>query len=365
MAVNNSDKVKVLYVDDEFNNLLGFKANFRLSYQVLIANNTTEALDHLNKNPDIKIIFCDQRMPDKTGVEFFEEIRNQFPNPIRILLTAYADIEAVIEAINRGNIFRYVKKPWAEADIISAIEEGNKFYMVNAMLSSKNTDLQKAYNELEKFAYSVTHDIRGPLLSILGAVDVAQYIDDIEEIKEMLRLMEKSVKKLDTFVLNIHDYYSVKQGQLQIKEIDFNEIVIEEVESYKMTTKIKNIKFITHVEQNSVFRTDGMSLKIILSNLLSNAFKYQQKNNPDKWVKLDIQVSKGIAALQVTDNGIGIPEKYLGDIFNMFFRATGEEVGSGIGLYNVKDAVNNLGGEIKVTSVFNEGTTFLITIPIR
>lgn len=365
MAVNKPDKIKVLYVDDEANNLLGFKASFRFNYQVLIANNTTEALEHLNKNPDIKVIFCDQRMPDKTGVEFFEEIRTPFPNPIRILLTAYADIEAVIDAINRGNIFRYVKKPWVEDDIVAAIEQGNKFYTVNSMLSSKNTELQKAYNELEKFAYSVTHDIRGPLLSLLGAVDVAQYIDDIDEIKEMMRLMEKSVKKLDTFILNIHDYYSVKQGQLQIKEVEFSEIVKDEVENNKITTKMKNIRFVTQVEQNETFRSDAMSLKIILSNLLSNAFKYQKKNNPDKWVELDIQVKKGTATIQIQDNGIGILEKHIGDIFNMFFRATAEEVGSGIGLYNVKDAVAKLGGEIKVSSVFNEGTTFLITIPTR
>ncbi len=365
MEANKPDKIKVLYVDDEANNLVGFKASFRLNYQVLIANNTSEALDHLNKNPDIKIIFCDQRMPDKTGVEFFEEIRNQFPNPIRILLTAYADIEAVIEAINRGNIFRYVKKPWAEADIISSIEEGSKFYMVNSLLSVKNLELQKAYKELEKFAYSVTHDLRGPLLSILGAVDVAQYIDDIEEIKEMLRLMEKSVKKLDVFILNIHDYYSLKQGELQIKEIDFDEVAKDQVEDYKITTNIKNINFVTNVEQNETFRTDLMSLKIILSNLLSNAFKYQQKNNPNKLVELNIQVKRGVATLQVKDNGIGILEKHIEDIFNMFFRATAEEVGSGIGLYNVKDAVVKIGGEIKVSSVFNEGTTFLITIPTK
>ena len=363
--MNKTDKIKILYLDDEVNNLIGFKASFRVDYTILIANNSTEAEEYLEKNPDIRIIFCDQRMPDKTGVEFFEEIRSIYPLPIRILLTGYTDIESVIDSINRGNIFRYVKKPWTNEDIRSCIEQANKFYMVNSMLSLKNIELQKAYTELEKFAYSVTHDIRGPLLSILGAADVAQYIDDIDEIKEMLRLMEKSVKKLDTFILNIHDYYSLKQGELQIKEVDFTDLVKDQVENFKITTNMRNINLITHVEQNEKFRTDEMSVKIILNNLLSNAFKYQQKNNRDKRVELDIQVIKGIASLQVKDNGIGIHEKHIGDIFNMFFRATAEEVGSGIGLYNVKDAVNKLGGEIKVTSVFNEGTAFTITIPTR
>ena len=363
--MDNSNKIKVLYLDDEVNNLIGFKASFRVDYTILIANNSIEAFQHLEKHPDIRIIFCDQRMPDKTGVEFFEEIRSTYPLPIRILLTGYTDIESVIDSINRGNIFRYVKKPWTNEDIVSSINQANKFYMLNSMLSLKNTELQKAYNELEKFAYSVTHDIRGPLLSILGATDVAQYIDDIEEIKEMLRLMEKSVKKLDAFILNIHDYYSLKQGELQIKEVNFTDLVKDQVENHKITTDMKNIKFITHVEQNDTFRTDEISIKIILTNLLSNAFKYQRKNNPNKLAELDIQVKKGIATLQVKDNGIGILEKHVNDIFNMFFRATAEEVGSGIGLYNVKDAVNKLGGEIKVNSVFNEGTTFSITIPTR
>lgn len=363
--MNSSDKIKILYIDDEMNNLVGFKASFRVEYNILVANNCIEAHQQLEKHKDIRIIFCDQRMPDMSGVEFFAEIRNIYPLPVRILLTGYADIDSVIESINRSNIFRYVKKPWATEEILSTIEQANKYYTVTSMLSVKNVELQKAYNELEKFAYSVTHDIRGPLLSILGATDVAQYIDDIEEIKEMLRLMEKSVKKLDAFILNIHDYYSLKQGELQIKEIKFEDIVKEQAEAFKITMALKSITFKTNIEQVEPFRTDEMSLKIILNNLLSNAFKYQRKNNPDKQVTLDVKVKKGIANIQIKDNGIGILERHLGDIFNMFFRATAEEVGSGIGLYNVKDAVTKLVGEIQVTSVFDEGTTFYVTIPTR
>ena len=103
-----SKKTKILYVDDEPNNLIGFKAAFRVHYDIFTAGHAAEAVNCLAKHPDIHIIFCDQRMPDKTGVEFFEEIRVKYPLPIRILLTGYADIESVINAINRGHIFRYV-----------------------------------------------------------------------------------------------------------------------------------------------------------------------------------------------------------------------------------------------------------------
>ncbi len=363
--MSSTDKIKVLYLDDEPENLIGFKAAFRLNYTILVALNSDEARQHLKENPDIRVFFCDQRMPDISGVDFFVEIQRTYPLPVRILLTGFTDVESVIDSINRGNIFRYLRKPYLQEDIISCIEQANKFYMVTSMLSVKNTELEKAYKELEKFAYSVSHDLRGPLLSIMGAADVAQYIDNIDEIKEMLRLMEKSVKKLDTFILNIHDYYSLKQGELQIEEVNFAEVVKDQVENFKVTTKMKNINFVTKVEQEDKFRSDTMSLKIILSNLLSNAFKYQQKDKPDKYVELDVKVKRGTATIQVIDNGIGIQDKFVGDIFNMFFRATAEEVGSGIGLYNVKDAVTKIGGQISVTSVFDEGTTFVITVPSK
>src|SRR5476651_344447 len=220
-----SEKIKILYVDDEPDNLVGFKASLRMDYHILTAINIPQAIDFLNSNPDIRVVFCDQRMPNKTGVEFFEEIRISHPLPVRILLTAYTDVESIIDAINRGNIYRYVKKPWTESDIISAIYEANKFYMANSMLSVKNDELQRAYNELNKFAYSVSHDIRGPISGILGAINLAREIDDVEEMKEMLFLMLKSLTKLDTYILSMHDYYSLQRGELKVTDIDFNRVI--------------------------------------------------------------------------------------------------------------------------------------------
>jgi two-component system sensor histidine kinase/response regulator len=361
--MSTPEKIKILYVDDEMNNLVGFNASFRIDYNLFIATNTTEALEHLKKHADIRIIFCDQRMPDKTGVQFFEEIRSEYPLPIRMLLTGYADIDSVIDSINRGNIFKYIKKPWTDADIITSINEANKFYLVSSMLALKNQELEKAYEELDKFSYSVTHDMRGPLLSILGAVAVTQQIDDVVEIKEMLNLMATSVKKLDDFIQAIHDYYSLKRGALQIVEVDFNDLVKEMEDIYKITSNINGVRFKTKVAQHEVFRCDEMSLKVIFNNLLSNAFKYQRKENDDKWIEMDIEIVKGMATIKVTDNGIGIPQNFIGEIFNMFFRATSQDVGSGFGLYNVKDALAKINGEITLNSEIGKGTCFLVTIP--
>lgn len=358
-----SDKMKILYVDDEPDNLVGFKASLRLDYQILTAVNIPQARSCLSNHPDIKVVFCDQRMPEITGVEFFEEIRISYPLPVRILLTAYTDVESIINAINRGNIFRYVKKPWTEADIVSAIEEANKFYMANSMLAIKNEELQKAYNELNKFAYSVSHDIRGPLAGILGAINIAREIDDVEEMREMLFLMEKSLKKLDTYIISMHDYYSLQRGELKITEIDFNKLLDELKPLYNILSKTNNITFNIHIDQAEIFRSDEVPIKLIFNNLLSNAFKYQDKSRTNKSVDVSVEIQKNVATIYVKDTGIGILGSHIGEIFNLFYRANSQEVGSGFGLYNVKSALLKLNGQIEVNSVMHKGTAFKITIP--
>lgn len=360
--MSQKNKIKILYIDDEANNLISFKASFRFDYNIFIANNTDEAIKHLEEQPDISVILSDQKMPDKTGVEFFEEIRPRFPNAVRILITGYTDIESVINAINRGHIFRYIKKPWTDVDVQSAIEEAHKFYTATSMLAVKNEELQKAYNELDKFAYSATHDMRGPILSVLGLVGLAKINDNVSELKEMLEMMESAMVKLDNYIQNIHDYYNLRRGQIKIEEINFENIVTDLHDIYEITSKTTNTKFVTNIVQNETFRSDDVSLKIILNNLLSNAFKYQDRKKSDKFVQLDIVVNKGEVVITVKDNGIGIPENSVSQIFNMFYRATSEELGSGFGLYNVKDALAKLNGHIEVETVENEGSAFKVVI---
>lgn len=360
-----AEKLKILYIDDEPDNLTGFKANFRTEYRILTAENTGQAIEHLQKNPDIRVVFCDQRMPGKTGAEFFEEIKTLFPLPIRILITAYTDIEAVILAINKGNIFRYIRKPWIEQDIISAIEEGNKFYIASSMLAMKNEELQQAYTELDKFAYSVSHDLRGPLTGILGAIDVAKEMSDIKELKDLLVLMEKSVFKLEDYISSMHDYYSSRRGELKITDIDFNHVAEELKDVYRIYTTTNKICFESTVSQAESFRSDELVIKMILNNLITNAIKYQKKHFEGKKIDLNISVDDGLATILISDTGIGIPESHFDEIFNLFSRATSHRAGSGIGLYNVKGGLLKLGGSIDVSSVLGEGTVFKLIIPSK
>ncbi len=363
--MNNKNKIKVLYIDDEQNNLVGFKATFRFDYNILIAIDTDQAYNHLKAHPDISVILCDQRMPEITGSIFFEEMKDRYPDPVRMLITGYSDIESVIDAVNKGHIYRYIKKPWTDADIRSAIEEGNKYYISTSMLAVKNKELQAAYDELGKFTYSVTHDLRGPLLSVIGAIDLAKNMDDLTEIRSLLNMMDDAVKKLDEFIRNTHEYYNLKRGKLIFEKIDFNKLMADAASIFNIAGRMDNVHFISKVDQDEDFYSDENSIKIILNNLFSNAFKFQKKNGSEKFVSTNINISNGNAEIIVKDNGIGIDESHINKIFTMFYRATSDEPGSGFGLYNVKDAITRLGGTIKVESALNEGTTFIVSLPSK
>jgi signal transduction histidine kinase len=361
--LNTGEKIKVLYIDDEQNNLNGFKAAFRFEYTIFIAVNISQAYEYLKEHPGISVILCDQRMPEKTGVQFFEELREKYPDPVRMLITGYTDIESVIDAVNRGHIFRYIKKPWTDNDVRSAIEEANKFFLTNSLLVSKNKELQSAYDELGKFAYSITHDVRGPLLSIIGALDLAKELDDLTELGELLDMMSESVRKLDEYIKNTHEYYKLKRGLLQFEEIDFNVLLADIAALFRIAGRNNNIRFTSKVIQDVPFYSDEISIKMILNNLLSNAFNYQRKNEAEKFVDVLIEVKGSNVEISVQDNGIGIHNNHINNIFTMFYRATSEETGSGLGLYNVKDALNKLNGTIDVFSELNSGTTFKVIIP--
>ncbi len=143
-----SEKIAVLYVDDEENNLFSFKATFRIKYQVYTAISGDEALKVLNAKK-VHIIITDQRMPEMTGVEFLEKVIEIDPEPMRILLTGYADMTAVVDAVNKGKIYHYLAKPWNEEELDMTINRAYEKYLENAELKEMNVKLEDSNNQLE------------------------------------------------------------------------------------------------------------------------------------------------------------------------------------------------------------------------
>ncbi|WP_426670275.1 response regulator [Mucilaginibacter sp. McL0603] len=141
-------KINILYVDDEENNLLSFKATFRIKHHVLTALSGGEALKILANN-QVDIIITDQRMPEMTGVAFLEKVLENFPDPMRILLTGYADMTAVVDAVNKGKIFHYVTKPWNEEELELTINRAYAKYLEKAQLKEMNEKLEGSNDQLE------------------------------------------------------------------------------------------------------------------------------------------------------------------------------------------------------------------------
>jgi response regulator RpfG family c-di-GMP phosphodiesterase len=146
--VMNNDKISILYVDDEENNLISFKATFRLKYKVFTAISGSDAIKILGSNL-VHVIITDQRMPNMTGVEFLEKIIDDFPDPIRILLTGFTDMNAVVDAINKGKIFHYLTKPWNEEELDKTIERAYDIYMEKEKIKQMNEKLEISNSQLE------------------------------------------------------------------------------------------------------------------------------------------------------------------------------------------------------------------------
>lgn len=141
----SAQHIHILYIDDEINNLTAFRAAFRRLYTVYTAASAAEAVELLVEH-EVHIIISDQRMPKMTGIEFFETILDKHPEPIRILLTGYADINAVIDAINKGQVYKYFSKPWNEEELKHNIEKAYEVFSLrreNKELTAKLLDVNE------------------------------------------------------------------------------------------------------------------------------------------------------------------------------------------------------------------------------
>jgi signal transduction histidine kinase len=356
-----NEKITIMYVDDEENNLNSFRAWFRKDYEIYIAKSAEEAfriLEHTNPH----IFIADQRMPNTTGIEFLEQTIESFPDSIRLLITGQSDIQVVIEAINRGQVSKYIAKPWQWDKLQLTLENCAMMYKSKIELKTKNVELQKLNEELNKFVYSISHDVRAPLMSILGIVNLSKMTETSEMTKQYFDMIEGSVNKLDVYLRNIIEYYKNSRTDQPIEQVDFHAFMHELVDTNKMQDP--SVEFKIEVKQKETFHADLFRLRIILTNLLTNAIRYKKPNSTDHVVELSVISNESMAILKIRDNGVGIMNEHLDDIFQLFFRSrnASNNYGSGIGLYIVKEALNKIGGTIQVSSKPMEFTEFMITI---
>jgi two-component system response regulator PhcR len=351
--------VRVLYIDDEENNLQAFKASFRRQYEIYTAISAAEGLKIL-QNIDIHVIIADQKMPNTTGVEFFKSITETYPDPIRILLTGYTDIEALADAINHGDIYRYITKPWNDLELHNSIKNAYDSYRGKIDLRNKIAELEKTNDELNRFIYSISHELRAPLVSVIGIVNLVKMEGLFHSSGEYWGLIETCSGKLDYYIQKTLQYYKNNKNAAEPVEVDFKKLIKELIDIYAYTDK--ETQFLVNINQEVAFKGDLFRIEVILGNLISNAIKYQKITELNKKVNIDVEVGKEQVNISISDNGMGILNEHLEKIFTQFFKSKVHH-GSGLGLFIVKEALNKIDGRIAVSSDLDNGTTFKITIP--
>lgn len=222
-------------------------------------------------------------------------------------------------------------------------------------------ELSERNFELDQLMYKTSHDLRSPLSSILGLVNLANL--DPKNHLLYLNKIEGRIKKLDEFIRSMLNYARVNRGEMEFEEINLKELIQDCIRELDHLDSFNAVKTEINIKNEKIaFKSDPLRIRIIIGNIISNAYKYY---NPEvnSRLKLDVNVNPMAAEIIVSDNGIGIRQEHVKKIFDMFYRATEKSQGSGLGMYIVKQAVDKLRGTIQLTSSFGKGTRIKIVVP--
>ncbi len=239
----------------------------------------------------------------------------------------------------------------------------------NAKLSEEINDhvktaalLRQTNKELDTYVYKATHDLRGPLSSTLGVVNLMmEEVKDPTSIK-YTKLIKESTERLDSILLDLLEVSTVKHSTLKYSVINFNKMITDIYDSLKNRSGT-NIECNLELNSSEKFYSDTTILKSIFQNLIDNAIKYHKNGIQKPFVSITVSSHKSGVNIVVADNGYGIQANVIDRIFDMFYRANEDSQGTGLGLYIVKTSIERLGGNIKVKSTENKGTTFTLFIP--
>lgn len=219
-------------------------------------------------------------------------------------------------------------------------------------------ELQARNFELDQIMYKTSHDIRSPITSVLGLLNLLDDEEKSENVSEYLSFLRKRINDLDRFTKMMLEHGKSQRAELIPQSVNFSEMLNNVLDELKYHSYFSNLKVNIAIEnkENVIFKTDIFRLKIIFSNLISNAVKYQNITQKESYLNINIVVDAEKIVANLQDNGIGIDEKYIPKIFDMFFRATDKGDGSGLGMYIVKQTIKKLNGNIRIESQLNQGT---------
>ena len=321
-----------------------------------------------NFKPDI--ILSDHSLPQFNSIEALKICQSKKLDVPFILVTGAVSEEFAVNCLKRGADDYVLKSNLSRLPLAIRYALRQHRYESNRqvqeeMLRKQNDELTKINKELDTFVYSVSHDLRSPLSSILGLVNIARLDINKTEVTvdNYFEMIERSILKLDETIREILDYSHNARGELIISEVDLNKLFENSLQQLTHARGFSEITKKINIYGHTSLYSDAYRLSVIVSNLLSNAIKYRDETKPDQSLRVNATITPSHAVITIWDNGIGIHSDYLRNVFNMFYRATERSQGAGLGLYIVKEMVEKLGGTIIINSELGKETLISLTIP--
>lgn len=323
--------------------------------------------------PDV--ILSDHALPQFNSVEALSICRKNSLNTPFILVTGTVSEEFAVSCLKQGADDYVLKSNLVRLPtaIVNALRQRNVEYKrkkAERTLRKQNEELVKINKELDSFVYSVSHNLRAPLMSVLGLlrlaqVEVERFGKENNILLSYFSMMEHSINKLDDTLKEILDYSRNARSEIKNEKVNLKALIEDGFDRLKYHEGSEQIEKLVNIEEHSVFCSDPNRLSVVLNNLISNSIKYRDLHKKNQYIKIHGTVTEAMARIEFHDNGIGIPEELLNKIYDMFFRATERSEGAGLGLYIVKETIEKLGGRIQTSSVMGSGTSFILEIPNR
>jgi two-component system, sensor histidine kinase and response regulator len=409
-------KPMILCVDDEKMILTSLKEqlkrHFADSYRIETVESGEEALEIIEElqaeAAEMPVVICDHIMPGMRGDELLRHIHNALPKTLKILLTGQADADAVGNAINHANLYRYIAKPWEQDDLTLTVTEAIRSYYQDKKLAEQNAILQQMNRELEqfnetlelqvkertaeleaqqielknaneklhelnaskdKFFSIISHDLRSPFNTLLGFAQLlSDNLDryDTAQVNDNVNKIRNSAERLYALLENLLTWSRIQRGVMEHfpEVLDLYEIVEDNLELFTPHAEQKGVALHSRIQENTCVYADHSMVDTIIRNLTSNALKFTPSGG-----NITISAESHNAGLQVTvaDTGLGIPEDVLPCLLRLDRQysavGTAGETGTGLGLILCKELVEKNCGTIWIESVLNKGSTFCFTLP--
>ncbi len=372
-------KQPILIVDDDVKVLDVLTKTFEEEYRVHSASTAAEALEILKKE-EVRVILTDERMPKMDGMTLLRESKKINPNAVNILLTAYTDINVVIDAINSGIVYRYIVKPWDTDELRVMVRQAFERYallnenrLLTEELVKKNQDLERNISELkdaeqkllhnEKFTLvgqltaSIGHEIRNPLSRIVAAAALlkADFQNANDETKELFKIIDNEVSISNKIINDLLDYSRDRKPVLERNNL--NKILTHTLARLRFPQDV--VCDIELDEGLPEILLDEGQVQQVLINLILNSIQAMPQGGK---IYLKTQLKDNAIELMIKDTGSGISEENLRKIFDPLF--TTKSKGIGLGMYVVKMLTEKNNGTLSIQSRENIGTSVSVTFPV-